>query len=423
MRRAELSLEVGEQGEQRRFDLVLVLAPVSFEVDLAVVGAKPEEIAFEVPFPAGELARHTARLMPALPRYPLMGALDWARLRDQCVVGLSALVFVWVASQLVGRVLHIVVDVLLALVLATALGPALTWAQRILPRALAALLIYALALVTIAVGILVIGPPTIQQGETLAVRLPGYLDQLNSFQPLSGIDISGSLRGLLQSTLSSAVNVAAAVAGGVVDAGLVLVLGFWFMVDGRRVADSATYLFPERQRDQVRFVRDTAGQVFGAYIRGQLVMAAIIGLSAGIGSWLLGVRFPLLIGILAFLFELIPMVGPILASIPAVIISLTQPFPLVLEVIAFFVVMQVIENNVLAPRITGGAVGLHPVVALLAIVVGADIGGIVGALLAVPFAGIASVLIAAIWKGWHGEPVVVDRAGMRFKLPKKRIPA
>jgi predicted PurR-regulated permease PerM len=352
-----------------------------------------------------------------------MGRLDWATLRDQCLVGLSAIVFVWVAGQLVGRVLHIVVDVLLALVLAMALGPALTWAQHILPRALAATLIYAFAIAVIAAGVLLIGPPTIQQAEALAVRLPGYLARLNGIQPLAGIDIAGSLRNLLQSTLSSAVNVAAAVASGVIDAVLVLVLGFWFMVDGRRMADAATYVFPEQQRDRVRFVRDAVSQVFGAYVRGQLVMAAIIGLSAGVGSWLLGVRFALLIGILAFLFELIPMVGPILASVPAVTISLTQPFPLVLEVIAFFVVMQVIENNVLAPRITGGAVGLHPVVALLAIVVGADLGGIVGALLAVPFAGIASVLIAAAWKSWRGEPVVVDRGGMSFRMPKKRVTA
>jgi len=105
------------------------------------------------------------------------------------------------------------------------------------------------------------------------------------------------------------------------------------------------------------------------------------------------------------------------------VISLTQPFPLVVYVIIFFVVMQVIENNVLAPRITGGAVGLHPVAALLAIVIGADLGGVVGALFAVPFAGVASVLIAAVWKGWRGEPVIFERAGMRFKLPKKRAPA
>src|SRR5947209_7333115 len=317
-----------------------------------------------------------------------MSVLNWGRLRDQCLVGLSVIAFFWVASQVVGRVLHIVVVVLLALGL-------------------------------LAVGILIIGPPTIQQSEAVAERLPGYLDQLNGYQPLAGIDLAGSLRGIAQSTLSSAVTVAEAVAGGVIDTMLVLVLGFWFIVDGGRMVAVALRLVPEKQRDKARFVQDTVSQVVGMYIRGQLVMASIIGLSAGVGSWLLGVRYPVLIGILAFLFELIPMVGPILASLPAVMISLTQPRPLVVYVIVFFVVMQVVENNVLSPRITGGAVGLHPVAALLAIVVGADLGGVVGALFAVPFAGVASVLIAAVWKGWRGEPVIFERAGMHFKLPKK----
>jgi predicted PurR-regulated permease PerM len=146
-------------------------------------------------------------------------------------------------------------------------------------------------------------------------------------------------------------------------------------------------------------------------------------LSSGVGSWILGVHYPVVIGILAFLFELIPMVGPILASIPAIAISLTQPFPLVVYVIVFFVVMQVVENNVLAPSITGGAVGLHPAIALLAVVVGADLGGVAGALFAVPVAGIASVLIAAVWNGWRGEPIAINRAGMRFNVPRKRTPA
>lgn len=352
-----------------------------------------------------------------------MRGIDWPKLRDQCIVALASLAFLWVASQVVGRILHIVVVVILAIVLAYLLEPALAVAERVLRRALAALLIYAFALGLLAVAILLLAPPTLQQSEMLASKLPAYLDQLNSYPRLLGVDLAGSLRTLAASAFSSALTVIAAVAGGVVDAALVLVLGFWFMVDGRRMAELTLRMFPRQQRDKARFVQDTVSQVLGAYIRGQLLMAAIIGMSAGLGSWVLGVHYPLLIGILAFFFELIPMAGPILASLPAVVISLTQPFPLVLYVIVFFVVMQVIENNVLAPRITGGAVGLHPVAALLAIVIGADLGGVVGALFAVPIAGIASVLIAAAWKGWHGEPVVVERAGMRFKLPRKRATA
>jgi predicted PurR-regulated permease PerM len=350
-----------------------------------------------------------------------MAGIDWARLRDQCLVGLAAIAFLWAASQVLGRIIHIVVVVLLAIVLAYALEPALLLAQRLLPRRLAALLIYAGALGLIAGAVLLLGPPLIQQGESLAQRLPGYVSQLNNPSPFLGFDVSGELQAAARSALSSAVTVAEAIAGGVIDAALVLVLGFWFMVDGRRMSEMATRLLPREQRDKVSFVNDAVSQVLGAYIRGQLLMAAIIGASAGLGSFLLGVHYPILIGVLAFLFELIPMAGPILGSLPAVAISLFQPWPLVLEVIAFFVAMQVIENNVLAPRITGGSVGLHPVAALIAIVIGADLGGVVGALFAVPVAGIASVLIAAMWKGWHGEPVVIERAGMRFKLPRKRV--
>jgi len=349
-----------------------------------------------------------------------MHLTNWSRLRDQALVAVCAVVLLWAASQVIGRVLHIVVVVLLAVVLAYALEPPLNWAQRFLPRAAAAVLIYALALGLLAAGILIAGPPAVQQAEMLVQKLPDYLNQLASYQPVSGMDFVGSLRSFLESTLNSAVGVAEAIAGGVVDTALVLVLGFWFMVDGHRMAGVALHAVPEAQRDKARFVADAVSQVLGAYIRGQLIMAAIIGISAGVGSYLLGVHYPILIGLLAFLFELIPMVGPILASLPAVVISLTQPFPLVLYVIAFFIVMQMVENNVLAPRITGGAVGLHPVAALLAIVIGADVGGVVGALFAVPFAGVASVLIAAAYKGWRGEPIIVERAGMRFRLPRKR---
>jgi predicted PurR-regulated permease PerM len=336
------------------------------------------------------------------------------------VVALTALVLLWVFAQLIGHVLHIVVVVLLATVLAYALEPWLSLTQRFLPRAAAALIIYALALSALVALAILAGPALVDQSRSAASRLPGYLDQVGRFDPISSLDLSSSLRGWTQSLVSNAVMFVGALAAGVVDVALVLVLAFWFMVDGKRMRDLAARLFPAGQRDKFRFVEETVSQVLGAYIRGQLTMAAIIGISAGVGSFLLGVHYPLLIGVLAFLFELVPMVGPVLGSVPAVLISLFQPWPLVLEVVAFFIVMQVIENNVLAPRITGGAVGLHPVVALLAIVVGADVGGIVGALFAVPFAGIASVLVDAAWKGWHGQPVVVDRAGMRFRLPRRR---
>src|SRR5437588_11124921 len=151
-------------------------------------------------------------------------------------------------------------------------------------------------------------------------------------------------------------------------------------------------------------------------------MALIIGVSARVGSWLLGVQYPIVIGVLAFLFELVPMVGPILAALPAVMISAFQPFPLVLEVVAFFIAMQFVENNTLAPRITAGAVGLHPIAAILGLVAGFEAAGIVGALFALPLLSAVSVIGSAALKSWRGEPVVVKRGEMTFRMPSFRRP-
>jgi predicted PurR-regulated permease PerM len=349
-----------------------------------------------------------------------VGKVDWARLRDQLIVAVAVIALLWVATMLLSRVIHIVVVALLAVVLAYALSPTLRVVERIMPRMIAAITIYAVSLGLFAVALVLLGPTAISQSQALIERLPGYLDQIGRYSQLQNLDLSGELRSFATSALSSALTVVQTVASGVIDAALVLILSFWFLVDGRRIPDQLVRLAPKDQRDKVRFVQDTASQVLGAYIRGQLTTAVIIGVSAGVGSAILGVHYALLIGILAFLFELVPMIGPFLGSLPAILISLFQPFPLVLEVIAFFVAMQVFENNVLAPRITGGAVGLHPGVALLAILIGADLGGIVGALFAVPVAGILSVLVSAAYKGWRGEPVIVERAGMRFRLPRRR---
>jgi predicted PurR-regulated permease PerM len=119
----------------------------------------------------------------------------------------------------------------------------------------------------------------------------------------------------------------------------------------------------------------------------------------------LGVRFPLVIAMAAFVFELVPMVGPVLAGLLALSIAAFQGFPLVLYVLIFYVVLQLVESNVLGPRISGHAVGLHPVASILALVVGADLFGLWGAIMAVPLAGLAFVIVSAIVKQLRGQPV------------------
>jgi predicted PurR-regulated permease PerM len=102
------------------------------------------------------------------------------------------------------------------------------------------------------------------------------------------------------------------------------------------------------------------------------------------------------LGVLAGLLELVPIIGPIVAGAVAALVALTQPFPTVLWVIGAAILIQQLENNLLVPRISGGAVGLHPLAALLAVLVGAEVAGIVGAIFAVPVTGLA-------WAIWRAE--------------------
>jgi hypothetical protein len=143
------------------------------------------------------------------------------------------------------------------------------------------------------------------------------------------------------------------------------------------------------------------------------------------GTFLLGLQqFALIIGVLAFLFETIPMVGPTLASIPAILISLLlpDPFPRSYWVGVYFIVIQLLEGNVLGPRIVGQAVGLHPVASILALVIGAQFFGPFGALLATPVVAAAWVVIASLYNSLRGKPTTASPEKKRspWIRPRKR---
>lgn len=364
--------------------------------------------------------------------------IDWPRLRDRSIVLLAALAVAAAAIWLVSHLFRIFVMVMIALVIAYALEPALKRAERLMPRAAAALGVFLAAALLIGGVAFALGPLILKEATQLLASLPATINQgadhVQSQLAFQGIPVpflgpssattqlqhglSGGLGGFFQ----AAVNGIGLIAGAAVDVVVTSVMAFYFMIDGKRMNRSLARLVPEQHRDKVTFVEDTVDKILGGYIRGQLILAATVGIASGLGCWALGVHYPILIGLLAFCFELIPMLGPILASLPAIVIALFQPFPLVVWVILFFIVLQMLENHVLVPRISGHAVGLHPLGALVALLVGADAAGPVGALFAVPAAGILNVLAIAAWNAWHGRQPPV-RVRPKVSLRRKKRPA
>lgn len=213
--------------------------------------------------------------------------------------------------------------------------------------------------------------------------------------------------------LDNAVTILTSTINVIFDLFVIIILSVYLLADGGRFISWALGLVPEAHREQAWFFIASLDTVLGGYIRGQLIVATTIGVLAGTGSYVLGVPYALLIGIFAFLAESIPVIGPVLASIPAILVSLfTQPFPKTLLVIGWFIIIQQIEQNIVGPRITGHAVGIHPVVAMVAIIIGLEVGGFWGAFLAVPVTGLLAVIAR------EGYSVLV----LRRPMPTATVP-
>ncbi|HEV2461194.1 MAG TPA: AI-2E family transporter, partial [Ktedonobacterales bacterium] len=188
---------------------------------------------------------------------------------------------------------------------------------------------------------------------------------------------------------------------GMLDAVLVTVLSIYLLVDGERVIQWVRQSAPVKHRPRVTFAVLTLQRVVGGYIRGQLILCTLIGTLVGVGMGLLGVPYAVLLGVLAFILEFIPVIGVLVSGAACVLMALTQSWLLALFVLAYFIFVHVIEGDVVGPRVVGKAVGVHPAVSIVALVAGAELFGIWGALFASPIAGLAQAILSEAWQEWR----------------------
>lgn len=319
-------------------------------------------------------------------------------------VAAAAVVLVLAALRLLIDALSVVSHVLLlaafGIVVAFVLGPLVERLEPLARRRDLAVALAALAAVVVVFGALtLLTVPLVRETRDLADDVPRYAAMLSSDEPITilGIQISGELRQRIGTELGAragewsqqAARLALRVGAGIVDFLFVFVLGIYVLASAPRARAWLVALIPADRRGAAERIGADARRLFGAYIRGQLLLGLIIGVVSGVTYALLGVPYAVLLGVLAGIFELVPIIGPIVAGTVAAAVSLTQPFPLVVWVVVAAVLIQQLENNFLVPRISGTAVGLHPLAALLAVLVGAEVGGVVGAIFAVPLTGLA----------------------------------
>jgi predicted PurR-regulated permease PerM len=174
----------------------------------------------------------------------------------------------------------------------------------------------------------------------------------------------------------------------------VFFLAFYWLVERATIKRALLRLVPPSQARGVNVVWLEVEQKLGGWVRGQLLVMGVMAVLAGAGFWIIGLPNPLLLGVLAGIAELVPMVGPFLAFAPAVLVALGIDLWTALVVLIYAVIIQQIESNFLVPRIMGHSVGVSPLTVVLGILIGAILYGLPGAFLAVPVAGAIQVILA-----------------------------
>ncbi|MTI48974.1 AI-2E family transporter [Sporosalibacterium faouarense] len=225
-----------------------------------------------------------------------------------------------------------------------------------------------------------------------------YADNLKDLPPeLQGIQeviknnlnkVQGSLVEGIQNFTTSIINMFSKILGLII----IPILTFYFLKDKDYFKKKIYLLIPKRFRPDTMKVGREIDTVLSKFIRGQIIVALFVGVFTVIGLAILGIDFALIIGLIAGIANFIPFFGPIIGTIPAVFFALLDRPIKAIWVIILFVVIQQIESNILSPKIVGESVGLHPVIVIVALLIGANIGGILGMLLAVPVAAIIRIL-------------------------------
>lgn len=268
------------------------------------------------------------------------------------------------------------------------------------PRWVAILIIYAMIIGVLALLLVLVIPPLVDQAEELWQTLPEKFAQAQRTLVRIGIlrrpiTIGEAVQQAPVGGASAASTVVVAlrnVVGGIFGVITLLLLTFYMLVESREMFSFFVRLFPVRHRSRVAALSATVTEKVSAWLGGQLLLALIIGATSAVGLGLMGVPYFYVLALISAIGEMIPMVGPILAAIPAILVAVTVSPGLAIGVAIFFLVQQQLENSILVPKIMGRQVGLSAVTVIVALGVGSQLLGVVGAILSVPTAAIIQVL-------------------------------
>ena len=364
-------------------------------------------------------------------RFVRVGIVAW------CGIGVIILGYLMVRLML--YVNPVLPPLLIAVAVVYLLNPLVSALERRgVPRVAGAGIVYVLFLCIVALVVSLLVPVVTRQVTQVIDHFPDYLAdgqaairrlaarfgqepdfRLDAEQVREWLS-AGENRQAVTRYLTGLRSVTNSVISGLIIIVLGPVMAFYLLVDLPRLRRGAMALVPPARRDEIRGLMDRIGQAVGGFFRGQLLVALFVGVASSIGLWAIGLPFWLLVGMVAGVFNLVPLVGPFIGGGLAVIIALIsgEPIKAVWAALVLLAVQQ-IDNHLISPNVMGRTVQLHPVVVMLALLVGASFAGLFGMLVIVPLVAVAKIIFLFMWSKYvdygdeltQGDPESSARAG------------
>lgn len=310
------------------------------------------------------------------------------------VIGLLIfLVFIW-------QIRFILIDLFLAYILMIGFAQLADWFnEKGFSKSLSAFLAYLILIVSLGVILFLIIPPLLIQVKAFIEQFPKYINDLNRIYQASPFpvvkthDLSTIFTNQVDSILLNSINLIFDTFNVLLNFFTVAVLSYYLLVERDRIKNNVFHLFPNLPKERVTNLAHKIEKQVGGWLKGELILMFIIFCITYVGLTLLQVDYALPLALLAGLLEAVPIIGPILSAIPAMIITFTVNPIAALGVVALYILVQQVENNFLVPKIMQGVMGINPLLTLLSLLIGATFFGVVGTALAVPVAVIVQVIL------------------------------
>jgi len=287
-------------------------------------------------------------------------------------------------------------------------------------RTASVILVYVFMVSVILLAIALLVPPTILQLSELASYLPEYMKEvprvsswaqnemanwgirLNVTQAIQ--TVLGNVQTYAAEAIKNALTILTGLVGFFANLLLVLIISFIITIDGPNIRHAIlVHLLPPQYHDEFQFFTENVDRTFGGFLRGQIIQAFLVGIGTGVAMTLFALNFVLVASFLAGLFMLIPLVGPVLALIPPLLVCLIQTPDVTLWLFLALLVYQLVIVNVVMPRVLSEAVGLHPLLIFAALLVGVRVAGLWGAFFSIPIAGVIWTMAIFFLHRWQAR--------------------